>query len=114
MPIHEKSLIRPENLHVHEKLEIDGVDVSGHWSTFIEPRVVTDYNEEKAVAAGVFEAFLVECTMQRLDRTLPMFSEAWYSSRTRLQILARYHWEGSNPGTWDRELVKLTLQPRPD
>ena len=46
MPIHEKSLIRPENLKTHETLEIDGVDVSGHWSTFIEPRVVTDYNEQ--------------------------------------------------------------------
>ena len=45
MPIHEKSLIRPENLKTHEALEIDGIDVSGHWSTFIEPRVVTDYNE---------------------------------------------------------------------
>ena len=45
MPIHEKSLIRPENLEVHEQLEIEGVDVSGHWSTFIESRVVTDYNE---------------------------------------------------------------------
>ncbi len=45
MPIHEKSLIAPERLHTHEQLEIDGVDVSGHWSTFIEPRVVTDYNE---------------------------------------------------------------------
>jgi heterodisulfide reductase subunit C len=46
MPIHEKSLIRPENLSSHESLEIDGVDVSGHWSTFIESRVVADYNEE--------------------------------------------------------------------
>ena len=45
MPIHEKSLIRPENLVTHEKLVLDGIDVSGHWSTFIEPRVVTDYNE---------------------------------------------------------------------
>jgi heterodisulfide reductase subunit C len=45
MPIHEKSLIRPENLHEHEALELEGVDVSGHWSTFIEPRVVADYNE---------------------------------------------------------------------
>ena len=43
--IHEKSLIRPENVKTHDKLVIDGVDVSGHWSTFIEPRVVTDYNE---------------------------------------------------------------------
>jgi heterodisulfide reductase subunit C len=45
MPIHEKSLIRPENIDVHEQLEIEGVDVSGHWSTFIESRVVKDYNE---------------------------------------------------------------------
>ena len=45
MPIHEQSLIRPENLRTHEKLVVDGVDVSGHWSTFIESRVVTDYNE---------------------------------------------------------------------
>jgi len=46
MPIHEVSLIRPENLKTHDKLVVDGVDVSGHWSTFIESRVVTDYNEE--------------------------------------------------------------------
>jgi heterodisulfide reductase subunit C len=53
MPIHEKSLIRPENLHNQENLVIDGVDVSGHWSTFIESRVVTDYNEnlEDEIAA---------------------------------------------------------------
>ena len=46
MPIHEKSLIRPENLVTHEHLELEGVDVSGHWSTFIETRAVSDYNEE--------------------------------------------------------------------
>ena len=53
MPIHEKSLIRPENLKSHEELEIEGVDVSGHWSTFIESRVITDYNEnlEDEIAA---------------------------------------------------------------
>ena len=53
MPIHEKSLIKPENIVSHENLEIDGVDVSGHWSTFIETRVVSDYNEhmEDEVAA---------------------------------------------------------------
>ena len=45
MPIHEKSLIRPENVVTHENLVLDGVNVSGHWSTFIESRVVTDYNE---------------------------------------------------------------------
>ena len=53
MPIHEKSLIRPENIRAQDKLIVDGVDVSGHWSTFIEPRVVTDYNErlEEEIAA---------------------------------------------------------------
>ena len=48
MPIHEKSLIRPENLVTHEHLELEGIDVSGHWSTFIESRTVTDYNESLA------------------------------------------------------------------
>jgi len=53
MPIHEKSLIRPEDITTHENLVIDGVDVSGHWSTFIETRVVSDYNEalEEEIAA---------------------------------------------------------------
>lgn len=53
MPIHEKSLIRPENLTTNEDLIIDGIDVSGHWSTFIESRVITDYNEalEDEIAA---------------------------------------------------------------
>lgn len=46
MPIHEKSLIRPENLSTHDNLTIDGVDVSGDWSTFIKSRVVQDYNED--------------------------------------------------------------------
>ncbi len=46
MPIHEQNLIRPENIITNEELEIDGIDVSGHWSTFIESRVVTDYNED--------------------------------------------------------------------
>ncbi len=53
MPIHEKSLIRPENIETHENLVLDGVDVSGHWSTFIKTRVVDDYNEslEDEIAA---------------------------------------------------------------
>ncbi len=53
MPIHEKSLIRPENLLTHEQLNLEGVNVSGHWSTFIESRAVTDYNEamETEIAA---------------------------------------------------------------
>ncbi len=45
MPIHEQSLIRPENLKTNEEMVVDGVDVSGHWSTFIETRAVSDYNE---------------------------------------------------------------------
>jgi heterodisulfide reductase subunit C len=45
MPIHEVSLIRPENLQTHDQLVVDGVDVSGHWSTFIQSRAITDYNE---------------------------------------------------------------------
>jgi heterodisulfide reductase subunit C len=45
MPIHEQSLIRPEDLKTHDELVMDGVDVSGHWSTFIQSRAVTDYNE---------------------------------------------------------------------
>ncbi|MBV1705668.1 MAG: 4Fe-4S dicluster domain-containing protein [Hyphomicrobiales bacterium] len=46
MAIHEKHLIRPENIKSHEKLVLDGIDISGHWSTFIETRVVKDYNED--------------------------------------------------------------------
>ncbi len=46
MPIHEKNLIRPENISTHDNLVMDGVDVSGDWSTFIKTRVVADYNEE--------------------------------------------------------------------
>lgn len=63
MPIHEKSLIRPENLLTHENLQLDGIDVSGHWSTFIEPRVVTDYNEaiEDEVAALPGGEFIHRC-----------------------------------------------------
>ena len=53
MAIHEKSLIRPENLSTHDDLVIDGIDVSGDWSTFIHTRVVADYNEdlEEEIAA---------------------------------------------------------------
>lgn len=63
MPIHEKSLIRPEHLHVQENLEIDGIDVSGHWSTFIESRVITDYNEalEEEIAALPGGEFIHRC-----------------------------------------------------
>lgn len=63
MPIHEKSLIRPENLQTHDELVIDGVDVSGHWSTFITSRVVTDYNEnlQDEIAALPGGEFIHRC-----------------------------------------------------
>ena len=63
MPIHEKSLIRPEDLETHENLIIDGVDVSGHWSTFIKSRVVTDYNEavEEEISALPGGEFIHRC-----------------------------------------------------
>ena len=63
MPIHEKSLIRPENLVTHDELVIDGVDVSGHWSTFIRPRVITDYNEQmqEEIAALPGGEFIHRC-----------------------------------------------------
>ncbi|MCK5623710.1 MAG: 4Fe-4S dicluster domain-containing protein [Alphaproteobacteria bacterium] len=65
MPIHEKSLIRPENLveGSEEAHIIDGVDVSGHWSTFIKSRVVKDYNEdlEEEIAALPGGEFLHRC-----------------------------------------------------
>ncbi len=63
MPIHEKSLIRPENLVEHEELVIDGVDVSGHWSTFIEPRAITDYNEnlQEEIAGLAGGEFIHRC-----------------------------------------------------
>ena len=63
MPIHEESLIRPENLRQHDDLNIDNVDVSGHWSTFIESRVVTDYNEnlEQEIAAFPGGAYIHRC-----------------------------------------------------
>ncbi len=53
MPIHEKSLIRKEDLVTHERLTLEGVYVSGDWSTFIQPRVLTNYNErmEQEIAA---------------------------------------------------------------
>jgi len=65
MPIHEKSLIRPEDLleGSSEERIIDGVDVSGHWSTFIKSRVVTDYNEdfEDEIAALPGGEFIHRC-----------------------------------------------------
>lgn len=63
MPIHEKSLIRPENLHQQDEVQIEGVKVPGIWSTFIESRVVNDYNEnlEDEVAAFPGGSFIHRC-----------------------------------------------------
>ncbi|GIL00166.1 MAG: heterodisulfide reductase subunit C [Alphaproteobacteria bacterium] len=63
MPIHEKSLIRRENLVSQDKLVLDGIDVSGHWSTFIENRSVTDYNEalQEEIAALPGGEFIHRC-----------------------------------------------------
>ncbi|NKB52656.1 MAG: heterodisulfide reductase subunit C [Rhizobiaceae bacterium] len=63
MPIHEEHLIRPENIKTKDNLVIDGIDVSGHWSTFIESRVVTDYNEEmeEEIAALPGGEFIHRC-----------------------------------------------------
>ncbi len=46
MPIHEKSLIDPQDLLVAEQLVVDGIDVSGHWNTMIAPRTWTDYDAD--------------------------------------------------------------------
>ena len=42
---------------------VDGIDVSGHWSTFIESRVITDYNEqlEDEIAALPGGEFIHRC-----------------------------------------------------
>lgn len=44
MPIHEKSLVAPDQLMTSDKLVLDGVDVSGHWNTMIKPRYLSDYD----------------------------------------------------------------------
>ncbi|QKT04381.1 4Fe-4S dicluster domain-containing protein [Ectothiorhodospiraceae bacterium 2226] len=46
MAIHEKTLIEPERILQHDKLVVDGVDVSGHWNTMITPRTVVDYDDD--------------------------------------------------------------------
>lgn len=46
MPIHEKSLIAAGDLQTSDKLVVDGVDVSGHWNTFMKPRYVSDYDPD--------------------------------------------------------------------
>ncbi|MEW5791330.1 MAG: 4Fe-4S dicluster domain-containing protein [Pseudomonadota bacterium] len=46
MAIHEKSLIDQDRILTHDKLVVDGVDVSGHWNTMITPRTLTDYDAQ--------------------------------------------------------------------
>lgn len=46
MPIHEKTLIAPEQLLTSDQLVVDGVDVSGHWNTMILSRTLTDYDPD--------------------------------------------------------------------
>jgi len=43
MPIVERSLVEVDRL---EHLELDGVDVSGDWNTFLRPRVLTDLDSK--------------------------------------------------------------------
>jgi heterodisulfide reductase subunit C2 len=45
MHVLETLLIRPENITTQDKLVIGGIDISGHWSAFIESRAVADYDE---------------------------------------------------------------------
>lgn len=45
MAIHEKTLVDPERVLTHDKLVIDGVDVSGHWNTMVTPRTILDYDD---------------------------------------------------------------------
>ena len=78
MPIHEKSLIREENITVQDELVIDGVDVSGHWSTFIEPRVV---------AMRVVHEFM-HCQCDR-SRVQSSFLDLSYPHRYGRGIVAR-------------------------
>ena len=42
----ERSLVEDERILEEEKLVIDGIDISGRWNTFIEPRVDTDFERQ--------------------------------------------------------------------
>ena len=98
MPIHEKSLIRPENLKVQENIELEGIDVSGHWSTFIESRVVTDYNEamEEEIAALPGGEFIHRCwqcgsctnscTVNAINPELLSHARPWLSGKPYSQV----------------------------
>ena len=46
MPIHEKNLIEEDRILEKEKAELEGRDVSGQWNTFIEQRILSQYEPE--------------------------------------------------------------------
>jgi len=55
--IHERSLVEEDRIAEYERLVLEGVDISGRWSTLIEPRVLNDFdrtlfNEVKAHPKG--------------------------------------------------------------
>lgn len=55
--IHEKSLVDKDRIREFEKLEVEGVDISGRWNTLLESRVINDFDrslfyEVKALPKG--------------------------------------------------------------
>jgi len=46
MPIHEKHLIEDEKILEMDRAELEGRDVSGQWNTFIEQRILSEYEPE--------------------------------------------------------------------
>ena len=63
MPIHEKNLVDKNRLLVKEEAKLDGLDVSGQWSTFIEQRILGDYSTDvlDAVASTPAGKTIVNC-----------------------------------------------------
>lgn len=65
------------------------------------------------IGAGTFQnAWKVECTNQRTDRPLPKNEVTWYSSQGRVLLHHREWWGGSNPGSFEVELVGLSMEPQ--
>ena len=84
MPIHEQSLIRPENLKTHDQLVLDGVDVSGHWRTFIREQFRHRRREidETALERLLDIAGLIPYDVQRIAHEL--WDHAELSGKARL------------------------------
>lgn len=63
MPIHEKNLIKKGDLIQKEKAELEGIDVSGQWNTFIRPRVVPDYDTRilREIASTPMGSTITKC-----------------------------------------------------